>query len=988
MFHFPCVPAKPLLILLFSVASAISGVSGTPHDTLLPDIPYESTTDRTHIFTRAQFKFGLRPEDYYNRYIDRPLFLDSLLTDDYARFRQDLELAHTYGLDGFAFFPANSQCLHVYGFVQQTPKSKILFLTEFTPSTPEETQIANAGKALATGNSFRIDDKIVITSYNADTKPPAFWKQLMEKVEMRYGDRFLFIPDVTHFADIPISTWLMKFHDKTITESDISKAKAWLREWLKATDGIYFSSVTILRDNERNFDVEFYRDFVIRLMKSVLAEPEFEGKYFGLSAKIGHENHTRMGRTLSSNGTKTLRHSLGAAIDAQPDLINIPEWDEFNESTCFMPTIYDGRSSERIIRYYSARSGNTPLKPIEQDDTTLPNLILSYRKLLTMGEKLELEVLNVPDELPTPEKTKPYEVQVELLTPEGQIVYSSQKLSFERALLSDQTLTLPSESLSQSLLLQPRLTITESGTTRIIQNGLHYLKISPTWYWDYKWVKQPIRDLIFPTESIFRLVEREGKSQIFAEGTLQTDEPLASLELLENGNVVHSTANDPFSSSWQESDEHVLFSFAWKSGNTYRDPQPLKGEIRVEGLDAPPTWLLPRRSDSLALPPEENSFRISFENYHSNIATKRILLRIPRKEIDAAKIVVQFQDNPPTTLKASQLIEKRAYAFSGRNNLSLLCSHFTRQYLMPPPLLQPSARFSVALYPDTQDSVYHLQGITRSGKFYRSQPILLSGKVEADPLQTISLYSDHARTSVSAKVSASTTPTLDYQFEPDRGNLLWTSAGRGYSGVLGSYTTLLTERGASPGDGAPFLNHEHPGLAQKTAPDWIKLENGKYALEFDGKASYITLPQGVIPRRSGYSISMEIKPKTLAGKQVLLANFSHRFGTLAISHEDGAIKARFLHDMKDRQMQHSQGLDPRLKLKEGQWQTLIVTYDQAVLKIALDGKSGVPIPIAGPGMHDTTTVVGGLGAEWFHGQLRRLTIQHHTPVLENAPLNP
>ena len=71
---------------------------------------------------------------------------------------------------------------------------------------------------------------------------------------------------------------------------------------------------------------------------------------------------------------------------ARPDVILLPEWDEFNENTCFRPTVYGGTTTQRIMRYYEPDQRVDPT-PVPGDDTSIPNLILSARKCVTLGEE-------------------------------------------------------------------------------------------------------------------------------------------------------------------------------------------------------------------------------------------------------------------------------------------------------------------------------------------------------------------------------------------------------------------------------------------------------------------------------------------------------------------------------------------------------------------------------------------------------------------------
>ena len=80
-----------------------------------------------------------------------------------------------------------------------------------------------------------------------------------------------------------------------------------------------------------------------------------------------------------------------------------------------MPTLYNGYSTKRLFRYYDAVLRKRPQSVMEGDDTSVPNVILSYRKALSPGEWMYFEAVNVPDG----SRTGNIEVSLELVSPEG-----------------------------------------------------------------------------------------------------------------------------------------------------------------------------------------------------------------------------------------------------------------------------------------------------------------------------------------------------------------------------------------------------------------------------------------------------------------------------------------------------------------------------------------------------------------------------------------
>ncbi len=957
---------------------------------LVPDAVRPRKADRTYVFSRAQFKYGLERTDYLSRWIDQPLFVDPALRGDtterqsiyYPSFRKIQEVVLQYGMDGLGFFPETSGRAQAYEWAKRSGLKGFHLLTEFTPgdlkpgpATPSKMDVVKM--ALDNPASMRLDGKVVIVSYVADSKPLSYWKKTLGALHKQYGDKFIFLPAVYRFAGKSPAQWQEKFYANTITPQDIEAIKAYLREWARATDGLYYNYVIGMRTPERTFDPVVYREFAVRILKSVMAEPEFKDKYFALAAAVGHENVTRVGYTTSSDGTKTLRHSFEASMSAQPDLIDIPEWDEENENTSLRPTVYNGTSSERIMRYYTSKLRGQAPTPLPGDDTSLPNLIISYRKLLTLGEKLHIELLNVP----ATDKGSAYTVQLTLEDLDGKTVYTSDVQKFQDNKLTDHTLTLPSETLAAYELLRPRLQIKTDQRTITIEDGLHYIELRPTWNWDYKWVKQPLRDLMHPTKVDFQVgpPEADGKQMVTA--TFAANEPLAYVEVLDNDDIVYiqPPANDP-EGQWRENAEQVILDINWQSRNSSAKPFRLQGTIALKNGTA--RWRLPGDPSSNARDPlsrgpmpKLNGQTLSLAGLKASNWRGDIFLAIPRSQIDQAVLEIHMPGLFDGELPVKRIIADSVYGIPGPDGFNMVISRYLRQDQMPDHLNATSTQFQVPVLPDLTNSVLHLQAIGVSGHLYRSKPVLANAP-SGKPV-TVAVYSETQKKPVTVKVASSRVPDIRYVFSPEHGSALVAEAGCPFWGILGGYFTQVTQRGGGESnDGSPFLKPQfYPADATKGAPDWVKTDNGEYALQFDGKGTYVTLPQGVIPRRAGFTISMDIKPDTVEGRQFIIGNRTYYFGSLVVYVNDGKLTADFLNETAGSE----RGIKSDVSLPAGKWSHLVIRYDQKQLIFSVDGKAGAPLSVEGPGLFDTLSVVGGYDKSWFKGQIKNLRIQH-TPA--------
>jgi hypothetical protein len=956
---------------------------------LVPDSNRARKTDHTFIFSRSQLKYGLERDDYLNRWIDQPLFVDPKLRGDatqrqanyFPSFQRIQQNFVDYGLDGMAFFPETSGRSIAYEYSQRSARPDFKLLTEFTPNDGAPSKSDVAKMALDNPASLRFNGKLVITSYSAESKSPEYWQNVFVELKKQYGDQFIFLPSLGRFAGVPITEWVKKFNDNSVSAENVTAIKDDLRKWARATDGLYFAGISSVRTDDRRFDEDFYRDFVVRLFKSVLAEPEFTGKYFALQAMVGHENPTRVGYTFDSNGTKTLRQSLATALEAQPEIIVIPEWDEQNENTSLRPTVYNGTSSMRLLRYFTGAQKSKKPAPLPGDDVSIPNLILSFRKVLVLGEKIEIELLNVPD---SATGSTPFTARLALIDLNGQTVYSSPTFTFQGDELQEQRAVLPSETLANDKVLRPRLEIENNGRTQTFEDGLHYLDLRATWNWDSKWVKQPLRDLLRPSQASFKANAPQSTPDLNNARTISasfaTNEPLAYVEVLDNDNIVYIAPpkGESKENEWRENADQVIVSLNWQSRHSLSKALLLKGEIALQNATA--HWLLPSDESSNARSPftRENQpltlqgQTLTLNNMKSSNWQGRILLAIPRAQIDKAALKISLPDLYEGTLPVRQILDDGAFGIPGPNGFNIVVSRYLSQPNMPDHLGASSVQFEdISIRPDLPNSVLHLQAIAESGRIYRSAPVLASTPVAAK--EQISVYSNSAKKPVTLDVSASRVPDIIYQFDPRHGSVLIADAGRPFWGILAGYFTQATERGGGESnDGSPFIRPGiYPEGITKGAPDWVKTENGENALQFDGVGTYVILPQGVIPRRAGFTIAMDVKPDSEKGKQFLIGNRTYYMGSLVVFVDEGELTAEFLNEATK-----TTRVKSGLKLPAGKWSHLVIRYDQENLVFVVNGKTSKPLAIQGPGLYDTLSIVGGFGEDWFAGQIKSLQIRH------------
>lgn len=118
------------------------------------------------------------------------------------------------------------------------------------------------------------------------------------------------------------------------------------------------------------------------------------GKYIGgavwpgyLSARVNNRNF------ISPRCTEFLRNTWERTLSHNPDFIHFSTWDDFHESSTLTYSYSVLSSRLEISQRYLAKYFNRPLPVGNKNE---PELILSYRKCIYGGERLEFELLPLP----------------------------------------------------------------------------------------------------------------------------------------------------------------------------------------------------------------------------------------------------------------------------------------------------------------------------------------------------------------------------------------------------------------------------------------------------------------------------------------------------------------------------------------------------------------------------------------------------------------
>ncbi|NUP99277.1 MAG: hypothetical protein HUU35_05415, partial [Armatimonadetes bacterium] len=908
------------------------------------------------VFASSQVKYGLY-QNYLHRYLDRPLLMDratrgpGVLTE--ASFHKIIGHTRLYGLDGLSILIGTAGMVDRYeralAAADSSGQASFVVMPRLGVSRDITWLDRTLKAALASPHTFRVGGKVLCGGYSSDRLPPAEIAAMLKDLRAIHGDTFLFCGEF----DRPFGLAFEEHRRQgQVSAATTEQVRATLRSYLEVADGLFLFP-SMYRTPERRFDADFYRNYTIPVVRGILAEEPYREKYLGAGAVTGYFNFMT-GSTLSEDGTKTLRRSFEAAVSASPDFIDLPEWDELNEHTCLEPTITNSFSTQRIIKYYQHVQSAEPPQPNPGDDLTIPNLVVSYRKALTLGEKLEIELLNVPDG-----QGQPYRVQVALLDPAGQTVCELPAEDLAADVLADVTWSVATETLAGHLLLRPRVSVTTAaGPRRTFDEGLMHVTLRPTANYDYKWVRQPLRDVCRPSQAVFE-AQSEGNGAYRLSGRYAGDEPLAFLEVLENGDEVYGV---DVSNEYPDRRDTLLLDVTMRA---MREHRPFQGKLSIEGATA----TIHTPTDGRYYFNRGNALEI---NFWLNVWPRGGLLSLPRTAAEGATLVLDF-NLFKHRIPVAKVLPHGVYSETLPDGITITLEDYRRLPDVTPHVGRPEASFDFRLTPRQADSVLWMRAITQSGRLYRSAPLRLAPSVSGRAV-SLDVFSETAGRPTKVQVEEASIPSLEYRLEPANGSLFITASGRTFWGHLGGREIDATGVGGGEagGMGDPFRSGEaYPKEARHTAPRYV-VENGRPCLEFDGLGNYVVFPREVTPRRGAWTLDLEILP-TSPKKQVLFCHHGHYRGSVCIYLENGEIHSDYTDHMLTTTVQR-----PGLKLPLGEWSQVRVSYNLATITYTVNGRQSEPLPAPGPGLYLGSSVFGGLGSggEYFQGRLRALRMVH------------
>jgi len=931
-----------------------------------PEVKHTPLVPRTLFFSRTQSQYNLffnyfhyhTPEWYW---IDRPLFFDRSLAPETPSgseltersFSRVLDTARAYELDGFSMLTNlttnRRNYMQALDLAAKKPSEPFSILLDVSVLGSDVDKAVNhirpaLEKALASPSAPRVNNKVLVSSYNLDSDSPQAVAQVLAKLRQQYGDTFLLVAAIGR-------DWWPAYNDQVAgvtPNKNMAALQAKLRSWLDVCDGIMYVAMGDASNPENGGELDqSYYNFVIQTCLSVLGEPAYRQKYFGLGASTGYFNPIT-NTVANEAGTKYLRNSLRIALDAKPDFIILPEWDEANENTSIQPTVYNSLSTQRLLRHEMRRIKQQPQTPQARDDVTIPNLVVSYRQFLMLGEALQVEVLGVPDGSAQGD----YRLKLSFKDTAHRIVKTLPVATLGSGALQDHTFTVPTEELADYPALMPSLEVTSpDGKTQTFEAGLAAIRLQPTMNWNRKWVKMPLRDLLAPTTADFRLVQdsatSEGKLKV--EGKVATNEQIMSVEVVADGLEVF--ALDPQGTYTLKPDEALILmhEVAPERHGDFNGKYFVTGGTVRKVVDQFGFWRARQPGDvaaNLTWSPLGQIFVVTNKD--------TAVIHAENKLYKAA-------------VPVARLLKDKVYSEVHGKGATLTLRAFEGVPETPFPLLRKDASFQATIDPIRPGAALQMRVITESGKIYRSWPIV--SPVASTGKVALPVYSDTKHETVTVQVDGSRLPRIAATPAQTSGASIQASTDPYFTGMTG---------------GIPFWsyivrkNGSYPASATQTAPTRIT-EDSIDSWRFDGKGNFLYFPAETLPR-GAFTLSFKFKP--LSGKrQVLLANRNHLIGAFTLEMENGKLIGYYTTGLARQEPYYPKTLlQPDISVPLGQWSQVEIVYDLKQIVFKVNGKAAKAIPLSIQGRISTPLVFGGYGDGkqdgFFDGYLQELKIVH------------
>ena len=933
---------------------------------------YRPRSERTMLFCRSQLKYGNERTDYLHNWYERPLYQDSTfgklcpgnqLINELSWRRQVAGMRLTK-LDGFASYLSTARRIELLDR-STLPGAEALVLAEFCGrdvTNGREGRLKLAERLLGQKNVFRIDGKVVIAGMpgidsDAASGPANYWRQVRAELDEKFGPgKFLLMP----YGRVVIG------HDLNLRSLDraaLVRMRDGIREVLRQVDGLFYHMAGVFWG--RRYNPEFHDNVVLPVLHSVLAEPEFSDKRLAVALTQGHENCYRWSYIADSTGTRMLRDSLASVEKARPDFIMFTEWDEENENTHMRPLTSNGHVTQRVTRYWADRFAHRAPDVFPGDDTSVPNLVVSYRKSLLAGEPAEVEVLNVPDGTAPAEK---WNVSFRWKTADGRVAKEWAAKTIDAREMSAAWFKCPASELVESRILFPELVVTAAGRTETFGRGMWPLNVEANRNLDFKWVKNALREIPKGVEGGLTVGPRLADGSFEVKGFVKGRARFRHVEVLENFDTAYMyDASAPEGLPGQ-----VTLRISCEGVNGSNVGGLLNGSISLSGPEGV-RFRAAKGRPRCTIDERKVTFRkAGLDNWrHSYIVD------LPEGAVAESAVEVAIPGVLEKRVSVGEIVAKGSVSYAAPYARMFVFERIRSPFRIPPPCNVSEASFSFGFKPSSPLSVLRLRAIDENYRIWHASavPQFLTPTGRKVRFHVCERTSDATVRELS--LDSSRLVSLDYSFAGSRGDAMYSGPFDDMPMVLGNGVSLVT--GVGRGESG-YGNALHSSLGPLSKdPDFAHTtprlsESG--SLVFD-KCAYASLPLQTLPIFAGFEMEIRVKPEWQEEKVALFDN-----GNLGVSLTlcKGVSEAFVCNgnDLLANGANRAEGYTVRgPALKIGEWNVVKLVLDHSQTFIEVDGVRGEAKSVSGWRFNPRVGCIGARvevgvpksSKEFFHGEI-------------------
>ena len=427
------------------------------------------------------------------------------------------------------------------------------------------------------------------------------------------------------------------------------------------------------------------------------------------------------------------------------------EWDEQNEHTHFRPTVRNSFSTQRIVRAYAALLAGGKPSPLPGDDLSIPNLIVSYRRTLSAGEWLEMEVANVPDGI---WDDTVFRIEAHLKDLRGNTVKTFSPLSLRGCELADSAwFRMPCAELLRHQVVRPEFSVSWNGQRLVFSDAMAPVEIRANWNMDYKWVKHPLRDLPKGIRSELAVAERRPDGTLLLKGRVSSPKKLRSAEILEGSNVIYSHAKRSFP---KEDDDTVILSISHQASKK----RIFNGAI---ALNCSPEAVQSARGVRF------RDGKMLYRNVEFSLYPFSVYLAMKRRDMESGELIV---DLPPMhgRIRTADLMKQGISGIGGPDGSNLVISRFLSQVSMPEPLFENTAEFSAIVRPSDKNAVYSILALDEDYGIYRGSVVSLYRP--SGTTRVIHVFDMEKERVFPVEADANLLTEFEYRFHPRYGSVV------------------------------------------------------------------------------------------------------------------------------------------------------------------------------------------------------------------------